>query len=70
MDQLTSNDMEFIIDSLFPSIDKEIVTKMVAFSNRVSSTSTIAPLKETQETTLSFYSKDFICEQPLTYFWC
>lgn len=27
--------MEFIGDSIFPSIDKEIVAKMVEFSNRV-----------------------------------
>lgn len=35
MDQLTSKDMEFIGDSIFPSIDKEIVAKMVEFSNKV-----------------------------------
>lgn len=35
MDQLTSKDMEFIGDLIFPSIDKEIVIKMVEFSNRV-----------------------------------
>lgn len=35
MDQLTSKDMEFIADSVFPNIDKEIVIKMVEFSNRV-----------------------------------
>ncbi|XP_034018727.1 midasin-like [Thalassophryne amazonica] len=35
LDQLTSKDMEFIGDSIFPSIDKEIVAKMVAFSNRL-----------------------------------
>lgn len=27
--------MEFIADSIFPNIDKEIVAKMVEFSNRV-----------------------------------
>lgn len=27
--------MEFIGDSIFPSIDKEIIAKMVEFSNRV-----------------------------------
>ena len=37
MDQLTSKDMEFIGDSIFPSIDKEIVAKMVEFSNKVGS---------------------------------
>lgn len=37
VDQLTSKDMEFIGDSIFPSIDKEIIAKMVEFSNRVSS---------------------------------
>lgn len=35
VDQLTSKDMEFIGDSIFPSIDKEIIAKMVEFSNRV-----------------------------------
>lgn len=35
MDQLTSKDMEFIGDSIFPTIDKEIIAKMVEFSNRV-----------------------------------
>ena len=35
VDQLTSKDMEFIADSIFPSIDKEIIAKMVEFSNRV-----------------------------------
>lgn len=35
VDQLTSKDMEFIGDLIFPSIDKEIVIKMVKFSNRV-----------------------------------
>lgn len=35
MDQLTSKDMEFIGDAIFPSIDKEIIAKMVEFSNRV-----------------------------------
>ncbi|XP_051265817.1 midasin isoform X2 [Dicentrarchus labrax] len=35
VDQLTRKDMEFIGDSIFPSIDKEIVAKMVEFSNRL-----------------------------------
>ncbi|KAI3364212.1 hypothetical protein L3Q82_010816 [Scortum barcoo] len=35
VDQLTSKDMEFIGDSIFPSIDKEITAKMVEFSNRL-----------------------------------
>lgn len=35
MDQLSSEDMEFIADSIFPNIDKEIRVKMVEFSNRV-----------------------------------
>lgn len=35
MDQLTNKDMEFIGDSIFPSIDKEIIAKMVEFTNRV-----------------------------------
>ncbi|GAA6218580.1 midasin [Lates japonicus] len=35
VDQLTSKDMEFIGDSIFPSIDKEIISKMVEFSNRL-----------------------------------
>ncbi|XP_039980712.1 midasin isoform X5 [Xiphias gladius] len=35
LDQLSSKDMEFIGDSIFPSIDKEIISKMVEFSNRL-----------------------------------
>ncbi|XP_061563343.1 midasin [Cololabis saira] len=35
VDQLTSKDMEFIGDSIFPNIDKEIIAKMVEFSNRL-----------------------------------
>lgn len=35
VDQLTSKDMEFIADSIFPSINKEIIVKMVEFSNRL-----------------------------------
>lgn len=35
VDPLTSKDMEFIGDSIFPRIDKEIIGKMVEFSNRV-----------------------------------
>lgn len=35
VDPLTSKDMEFIGDSIFPRIDKEIIAKMVEFSNRV-----------------------------------
>ncbi|XP_041660686.1 midasin isoform X2 [Cheilinus undulatus] len=35
VDQLTSKDMEFIGDSIFPNIDKEIIVKMVQFSNRL-----------------------------------
>ncbi|XP_044025553.1 midasin [Siniperca chuatsi] len=35
VDQLTNKDMEFIGHSIFPSIDKEIVAKMVEFSNRL-----------------------------------
>jgi len=31
--------MEFISDAIFPNIDKEIISKMVEFSNTVSSTS-------------------------------
>uniref|UniRef100_A0A8D3BW26 Midasin n=1 Tax=Scophthalmus maximus TaxID=52904 RepID=A0A8D3BW26_SCOMX len=34
VDQLTSGDLEFIADSVFPTIDKEIIAKMVDFSNR------------------------------------
>uniref|UniRef100_A0A665V858 Midasin n=1 Tax=Echeneis naucrates TaxID=173247 RepID=A0A665V858_ECHNA len=34
VDQLTSKDMEFIADSIFPRVDKEIIAKMVEFSNR------------------------------------
>lgn len=36
MDQLTYKDMEFIGNSIFPAIDKEIIAKMVGFNNRVS----------------------------------
>lgn len=35
MDQLTGTDIEFIGDSMFPGIDKEIISKMVAFNNTV-----------------------------------
>uniref|UniRef100_A0A3Q2D7A0 Midasin n=1 Tax=Cyprinodon variegatus TaxID=28743 RepID=A0A3Q2D7A0_CYPVA len=35
VDQLTSKDMEFIGNSIFPSIDTEIIGKMVEFNNRV-----------------------------------
>uniref|UniRef100_A0A3Q3ARQ7 Midasin n=1 Tax=Kryptolebias marmoratus TaxID=37003 RepID=A0A3Q3ARQ7_KRYMA len=35
VDQLTIKDMEYIVDSVFPSIDKKIITKMVAFSSRL-----------------------------------
>lgn len=37
VDQLPSEDMEFIGSSIFPAIDKQIISKMVQFSNRVSS---------------------------------
>ncbi|XP_049611993.1 midasin isoform X4 [Syngnathus scovelli] len=33
VDQLTSKDMEFIGNSIFPAIDKEIISKMVEFSD-------------------------------------
>lgn len=39
VDQLTSTDMEFVGDSIFPSIGKEIIAKMVEFSNKVGSSS-------------------------------
>ncbi|KAM9704373.1 midasin [Menidia menidia] len=35
VDQLTSKDMEFIGDSVFPNIDKEIIAKMVEFSKKL-----------------------------------
>uniref|UniRef100_A0A087Y7X1 Midasin n=1 Tax=Poecilia formosa TaxID=48698 RepID=A0A087Y7X1_POEFO len=35
VDQLTYKDMEFIGNSIFPAIDKEIITKMVEFNNRL-----------------------------------
>ncbi|XP_012709437.2 midasin isoform X1 [Fundulus heteroclitus] len=35
VDQLTSKDMEFIGNSIFPTIDKEIIGKMVEFNNRL-----------------------------------
>uniref|UniRef100_A0A7N6BG26 Midasin n=1 Tax=Anabas testudineus TaxID=64144 RepID=A0A7N6BG26_ANATE len=34
LDELTSKDMEFIGQSIFPNIDKKIIGKMVEFSNR------------------------------------
>uniref|UniRef100_A0A8C3A4E5 Midasin n=1 Tax=Cyclopterus lumpus TaxID=8103 RepID=A0A8C3A4E5_CYCLU len=34
VDQLTSKDMEFIGDAIFTSIEKEIIAKMVEFSNK------------------------------------
>jgi hypothetical protein len=36
VDPLTVVDMEFIASTLFPTIDKDIVKKMVAFNNHVS----------------------------------
>lgn len=36
MDPLTVIDMEFIASTLFPAIDKNVVKKMVAFNNQVS----------------------------------
>ncbi|XP_034383470.1 midasin isoform X2 [Cyclopterus lumpus] len=35
VDQLTSKDMEFIGDAIFTSIEKEIIAKMVEFSNKL-----------------------------------
>uniref|UniRef100_M4AJ01 Midasin n=1 Tax=Xiphophorus maculatus TaxID=8083 RepID=M4AJ01_XIPMA len=35
VDQLTYKDMEFIGNSIFPAIDKEIIAKMVGFNNRL-----------------------------------
>ncbi|XP_029902559.1 midasin isoform X2 [Myripristis murdjan] len=35
VDQLTKKDLEFIGDSIFPNIDKEIIDKMVEFNNRL-----------------------------------
>ncbi|XP_056150027.1 midasin [Lampris incognitus] len=35
VDQLTAKDMEFIGDSIFPKIDKQIICKMVEFSNKL-----------------------------------
>ncbi|KAM9551495.1 midasin-like isoform 2-T2 [Salvelinus alpinus] len=35
VDQLTSEDMEFIGDSIFPNIDNQIISKMVQFNNRL-----------------------------------
>ena len=35
IDQLTSDDMEYIGESIFPYVDKEIISKMVQFNNRV-----------------------------------
>lgn len=36
VDQLTSEDMQFIGNSIFPTISEQIISKMVQFSNRVS----------------------------------
>ncbi|KAI1897419.1 hypothetical protein AGOR_G00083100 [Albula goreensis] len=35
VDQLSSEDMEFIGESIFPAIDEHIISKMVQFSNRL-----------------------------------
>ncbi|KAJ8008932.1 hypothetical protein DPEC_G00083550 [Dallia pectoralis] len=35
VDQLTSEDMEFIGDSIFPNVDTQIISKMVQFNNRL-----------------------------------
>uniref|UniRef100_A0A8C8D189 Midasin n=1 Tax=Oncorhynchus tshawytscha TaxID=74940 RepID=A0A8C8D189_ONCTS len=35
VDQLTSEDMEFIGDSIFPNIDNQIISKMVQFNNQL-----------------------------------
>ncbi|TSL47560.1 Midasin [Bagarius yarrelli] len=35
VDQLTSSDMEFISNSIFPNISEQIITKMVQFSNKL-----------------------------------
>lgn len=50
VDQLTCTDIEFIGESLFPSIDKEIISKMVVFNNTVGFSFSAAPLyfKNTQ----------------------
>lgn len=36
MDPLSSADMEYIGNTLFPAIDKKIIAKMVEFNNMVS----------------------------------
>lgn len=36
VDPLSAADMEFIGNTLFPAIDKSIISKMVAFNNKVS----------------------------------
>lgn len=35
VDPLSAEDMEFIGNTLFPAIDRSIITKMVAFNNKV-----------------------------------
>ncbi|XP_030636974.1 midasin [Chanos chanos] len=35
VDQLTTEDMEFIGESIFPTIEKQIISKMVQFNNRL-----------------------------------
>lgn len=35
VDPLSAADMEFIGSTLFPAIDKSIISKMVAFNNKV-----------------------------------
>lgn len=48
MDQLTGTDIEFIGDSMFPGIDKEIISKMVAFNNTVGFSLSIVQKKPKQ----------------------
>lgn len=35
VDQLTSEDMQFIGNAIFPNISEQIISKMVQFSNKV-----------------------------------
>lgn len=58
MDQLTRTDMEFIGNTIFPSIDKEIIAKMVEFSNTVGSSLLTAQYSENDLKLILSKSKD------------
>lgn len=54
VDQLTGTDIEFIGDSMFPGIDKEIISKMVAFNNTVGFSLSIVKKQNTKISVLYF----------------